>query len=375
MKREYFFISVFFAVVALSFYLFYRLLAPFLLTICWAATFAIIFYPLYNKLEKKIKSSSLRALILTALVVLLIIGPIAYLAVALVQEAAGMVNYISAWIDEGKLDTILNFKNSPMYAVIESKLSPYFDLSHLDPKVILENALKTVSGIVVSQATVALTNAGRLAFQFSLMVFFMFFLFRDGQRLVDQIRSVIPMPRDKADITVDHLKTVIETTMYGGVVVALLQGFLGGMMFLILGLPSPVFWGAVMAFLAFIPILGPFLVYIPAGLILISTGHIAKGVILIAVGTAVVGQVDNFLRPLLMSGKTGMHTMLLFISIMGGVTLFGLLGIVLGPFIAAIFVSIFDIFRIKLAESDQPVPATASPPNEMSEETGGGNSE
>ena len=365
MKREYFFLSVFFGVVALSFYLFYRILAPYLLTICWAATFAIIFFPLYNKLEKKIKSADLRALIMTALVVLLILGPIAYLAVALVQEAAGMVNYISAWIDEGKLDAILNFKSTPMYAVIESKLSPYFDLSHLDPKVILENGLKAASGVVITQATAALTNAGRLAFQFSLMVFFMFFLFRDGRQLVDQIRSVIPMARDKADITVEHLKTVIETTMYGGVVVALLQGFLGGMMFLILGLPSPVFWGAVMAFLAFIPILGPFLIYIPAGLILIATGHIVKGVILIIIGTVVVSQVDNFLRPLLVSGKTGMHTMLLFISIMGGVTMFGLLGVMLGPLIAAVFISIFDIFRLKLAESDQPIPAAASPPPDM----------
>ena len=122
-----------------------------------------------------------------------------------------------------------------------------------------------------------------------------------------------------------------------------------------MGLPSPGFWGAFMAFLAFIPILGPFLVYIPAGLILIVMGSYVKGILLILIGTVVVSQIDNILRPLLVSGKTGMHTMLLFVSIMGGVSIFGLLGIVLGPFIAAVFVSLFEIFRLKLTEDDGPV--------------------
>jgi predicted PurR-regulated permease PerM len=119
-----------------------------------------------------------------------------------------------------------------------------------------------------------------------------------------------------------------------------------------MGLPSPVFWGAVMAFLSFIPILGAFLVYIPAGLILIFAGSYIKGILIIGIGIVVVSQIDNVLRPLLVSGRTGMHTMLLFVSIMGGIHLFGLLGIVLGPFIAAVFVSMFDIFRLKLTEDE-----------------------
>ena len=161
------------------------------------------------------------------------------------------------------------------------------------------------------------------------------------------------MSRDQADVSVTHLKNVIESTMYGGLVIALIQGFLGGLLWLIMGLPSPVFWGAFMAFLAFIPIVGPFLIYIPAGIVLLLTGSPIKGVLLIVIGTVVVSQIDSILRPLLVSGKTGMHTMLLFVSIMGGVSMFGLLGIVLGPFIAAVFVSMFDIFRLKLTEENE----------------------
>jgi predicted PurR-regulated permease PerM len=353
MKKEYFFISIFFTVVVLSFYLFYRLLQPFLVPLCWAAILVIVFYPIYLRLEKKIKSPGLRSFILTALIVILIIGPAAYLGVALVQEAITMFDNFRIWVDEGKLDALLNIKESPFFVLVQNRLSDYVDLSKLDLKVIIENALKSISKVALSQTTSIIANAGRVIFDFFLMVFFMYFFFRDGERLVNQIKTLIPMARDKTEITVTHLRNVIESTMYGGVVVALLQGLLGGILFVIMGLPSPVFWGAVMAFLAFIPILGPFLVYIPAGLVLIFTGSPVKGILLIAIGSVVVSQIDNFLRPYLVSGKTGMHTMLLFISIMGGVYMFGLLGIVLGPFIAAVFVSMFDIFRLKLTEEDE----------------------
>jgi len=357
MKREYFLMTLFFGLVAVTVYLFYRILLPFLTPICWAAVFVIVFYPLYIKIERWIKSPGLRALIVTALIVILIISPAVYMGIALVQEAIGMFESFTAWVDAGKLDQIFNFKDSPIYAVIQEKLSNYIDLSQFDPKVIIANGLKSISGIALSQATAVLTNAGKFLFQFWLMIFLMFFLFRDGHALFEQIKAVIPMSPDKTDYTVTHLRHIIESTMYGGVVVSLLQGFLGGMMFWILGLPSPIFWGAVMAFLAFLPIIGPFIIYIPAGLILIFTGAPVKGIILIVVGAVVVSQIDNFLRPLWVSGKTGMHTMVLFVSIMGGVSMFGLLGVVLGPFVAAVFISLYEVFRLKMAESEAGVEA------------------
>jgi predicted PurR-regulated permease PerM len=350
MKKEYLYATIFFSIVAISFYLFYRLLEPFIIPICWAAVFAIIFYPLYNRLERRIRSGNIRSLLLTALIVVLIIGPAIYLGVALVQEAIVNLDHFKTWADEGKFDALFDYTESPLYILIKNKLAGYVDLSKIEPKVLVENGLKSVSKIALAQATQIIANAGRVIFQFFLMIFFMFFLFRDGEKLFNQIKSIIPMSPEKKDITVRHLKNVIESTMYGGVVVALIQGILGGLLFAVLGVPSPVFWGAVMAFLAFIPILGPFLVYIPAGMILIFTGAYIKGIVVIAIGIIVVSQIDNFLRPLLVSGKTGMHTMLLFVSIMGGISMFGLLGIVLGPFIAAVFVSMFDIFRLKLAE-------------------------
>lgn len=352
MKKEYLYIAIFFTVVAVSFYLFYRLIEPFITSLVWAAIFVVIFYPFYTWLERYIKSPNIRSLLLTLLIAILIIGPVGYLAVSLVQEAVGMLEQFRSWAAEGKLDKLLDFTHSSFYQTLEKELRPYIDLSKFDPKKLIENALKMVSKLALSQAAEIITNAGRVVLEFLLMLFFMFFLFRDGETLYLQIHEVIPMSPGKKKITVNYLRNIIKGTMYGGVVVALIQGTLGGLLFFVMGLPAPVFWGALMAFLAFLPIVGTYLVYIPAGLIMLFTGNYLKGIVLISVGTVVVSQIDNVLRPWVISGRSGMHTMLVFVSVMGGIGMFGLPGIVLGPFIAAVFVSMFNIFRLKLAEND-----------------------
>lgn len=351
LKKEHILLTILFGLVLLALFLFYRILAPFLVPLCWAAIFVVIFYPLYQKMEAYIKSPNLRSILFTVMVVILIIAPAVYLGIALAQEAIVIFDYSRDWIDQGKLDSLIDIKNSPFFLTVKDKLAPYVDLSQLDLKVIVEKSLQSISQTALSQTTRILTNAGIVIFDFSLMVFFMFYFFRDGEKLFNQIMDTVPADSYKSRKTLTHLKKVISSTMYGGVVVSLLQGFIGGILFLIMGLPSPIFWGAFMAFLAFIPIVGPSLIYIPAGLILIFTGSSIKGILLIVIGTIVVSQIDNFLRPLLVSGKTGMHTMLLFIAILGGIYVFGLLGIVLGPFIAAVFVTIFDVFRLRLTDN------------------------
>ncbi len=367
MKKEHIRVILFLALASLAIYLFYRLLVPFMVPLCWGAIFAIVCYPLYRKLERWISSPSLRAFIMSVLVVIMIIGPIAYLSMALVQEAITMFDRFTTWVDAGHLGSLDDLKNTPVYHVIQERLSPYVDLSQLDLKVIIQNALKSVSGLALGKASNVLTNAGRLIFHFCLTVFFTFFFFRDGAALFAQIKAVIPLSREKAELTIVHLRRVIESSLYGGLLISLIQGFLGGLLFVIMGLPSPVFWGAFMAFLAILPVVGPFLVYVPASLILIFSGSPVKGILLIVIAFIVHTLVDNFVRPYLASRESGMHPMLLFLSIMGGATMFGLLGIVLGPLIAAVFVTVFDILRLRLLDdgdggNGQGEPSPTPPP-------------
>lgn len=352
MKHEYFLISLFFLLCAIIFYLFYQLIVPFFAPICWAAVLTIIFYPLYEWLLKKIKRKALTATAMCGLIVVVIIGPITYLFVAIVNEAADAVTKVNELHSSGELTEFLDF-NIPILNTAKEKLSAYYDISKINMEEMVKDAINKVSGVLVNQTTWLVANGTKAVFYFGLMVFAMFYFFRDGETLVNKIKRLMPLSVSQVDAAVKQLRDVIEATIYGGVAIAILQGVLGGLLFVIMGIPSPVFWGAIMAFLALIPIVGASLIYIPAGIILMFSGSIIKGIIVVAVGTIIVSQVDNVIRPLLISGKTSLHPLLLFFTIMGGIYLFGLLGLVVGPMIAACFVILLNVFELQLHPEDE----------------------
>jgi predicted PurR-regulated permease PerM len=346
-KREYVLSALFFLIVAVFFYLFYRLMVPFFTPIAWAAILVIVFRPLYSWLRRKIKSPNLASLIACAIIFLIIIGPTMYLLASLVNEAADAVQHINTAYQSGELKGLLSL-DIPFVNVIKDKLKSYPQLADVDFESIIKDAITTITKAIGSQATTVIANITKNLFYFFLMLFTMFFFFRDGDTLIAFMKRLTPLKSDQVTLVYSHLRQVIEGMMYGGVVIALIQGVLGGVLFAIMGIPSAVLWGSLMALLAFIPILGPFLVYIPAGVILILGGSYIKGILLILIGTVVISQIDNFLRPLLFSGKTQTHTLMLFFSIMGGIAMFSLLGIVLGPFIAAVFLSLLKSFELQL---------------------------
>jgi predicted PurR-regulated permease PerM len=353
MKREYFLISIFFLISAIFFYLFYRIIIPFLSPIIWAAVFAVLFNPLYNRLLKRIHSKGLTSVLMCAIIVVLIIGPLTYLLIALVNEATTAVAKVNEMSKSGELSNLLSF-NIPFLDTLREKLSRYYDISKINLNQLVRDAIDSVSKVLITQTSWVITNATKSVFYFFLMIFTMFYFFRDGEKIVHRLRRLMPLSPNQISVTFKQLRDIILATMYGGVVVALIQGMIGGVLFFALGIPSPVFWGAVMAFLSIIPFIGAFIVYIPAGIILALTGSYIKGLIVILVGTFVISQIDNVLRPFLISGKAALHPLLLFFTIMGGIAMFGLLGIVVGPIIAAIFLTLLKVFEFKLHPEAEP---------------------
>ncbi len=347
MKKEYTSTILFFLLVAIFFYLFYRLMVPFFSPIAWAGILVIVFYPLYNWLIKKVKRAWLASLLSCVLIFIIIIGPSIYLLAALVSEAATAVQKINEAYKDGQLEGLFR-PITPFLNIIKGRLDSYPQLADVDFISIAKDAVGNVTHAIGSQATSVIANISKTLFYFFLMLFSMFFFFRDGAKIINFLKRITPLEQSRVSYLYDHFRNVIEGMMYGGLTMALIQGTLGGILFAAMGLSSAVLWGAVMAFLAFIPIVGPFLVYIPAGIILILSGEAGKGILLIAIGTIVVSQIDNFIRPHLFTGKTQTHTLMLFFSIMGGIVMFGLLGIVLGPFIAAVFISILKMFELQL---------------------------
>ena len=347
MKSEYFLISLFFLITAAILTLFYQIIIPFFVPITWAAVFTIIFYPLYEKLLARIKRKGLTAVTMCVLIVVLIIGPITYLFIAVVYQAAGAVTKVNELYNSGELNQWLNI-DIPMWQAAKDKLSQYYDISQIKFDEIARDAINKVSGVVLNQTTWLVANGTKAVFYFGLMIFAMFYFFRDGEKIIAKIRRLLPLNKAQIETTFSELRDVVQATMYGGLVIALLQGVLGGILFAVMGIPSSVFWGAVMAFLALIPLVGAFIVYVPAGIIMMVSGSMVKGIVIIAIGMIIISQVDNVVRPLLISGKTSLHPLLLFFTILGGISMFGLLGLVVGPMIAAAFTILLRVFEMRL---------------------------
>jgi len=359
MKREYILISLFFLITAIFFYLFYEIMVPFFAPICWAAVFVIIFFPVYEKVLRKVRTKGVASLVLCVFIIILIIGPLTYLFVALVNEAAAAVAKVNAMHRSGELDNILTF-NLPWVDAMKEQLSQYYDISNINLDQIIKDSIDKVGEVIFSQTSWIVTNGTKMVFYFCLMIFTMYYFFKDGEKIIHKIKRLMPLPEQQVDKAFAQLRDVIQATMYGGLVVALIQGLLGGLLFVIMGIPSPVFWGAIMAFLAIIPFVGAFLVYVPAGIILFFSGSYIKGILVIAIGTLVISQSDNIIRPYLISGKTTLHPLMLFFTILGGIYLFGLLGLIVGPLIAAVFITLLNTFEVKLHPEDQPLAADSS---------------
>jgi predicted PurR-regulated permease PerM len=346
MKKEQLFNLIFLAVVILAFYLLYRMFAPYLVTLAWAAILTIIFYPLFKRLNTAFKQHrGAAAITMTIIVAVAIILPSGFLLNLIAKEVVDIYNYSEAFIREGKhIAFFEGLKKVSLFQKIWEVLDRNFDMSQVNLNTLLLENLRKLSVYVAGQASKFIKGLSTSIFKFFLMTVALFFLFRDGERFMEKIKALIPFsPRERENI-MKRIVDMIYATIYGGIVVALVQGGLGGLGFLVVGLPAPLFWGTVMAFLSFFPIIGAFLVWIPAAVILFAQGAYLKAVILFVWGMTLVSLSDNFIRPILISGRTRVHTLLLFFGILGGLKVFGFLGFIAGPLIITICLAMVDIY-------------------------------
>jgi predicted PurR-regulated permease PerM len=202
-----------------------------------------------------------------------------------------------------------------------------------------------VSGQIAGQTLGFLGGLASFFIQMFFVVFTMYYFFKDGENISRTIRDALPLEREQADGIISRTREVIDASVYGVLSIAIIQGILGGLAFWILGLPSAIIWGVVMTFLSMVPMLGAFLVWVPAAIYLALTGHWAKAVMLAVWGTLVIGMVDNFLRPKLVGSRTRLHELLIFFAVLGGLNVFGVLGVVLGPVVVAITLALVDVYR------------------------------
>jgi len=346
MKREHIFFIFILFLTFLSIYLLYTILSPFLSSIIWAILLAMIFYPLFKKLQRLLKKKEfLSALIMTLLVLIIIVLPFTLLMISLASEVVDVYHRVEEMIKTGQLQAYLErMKGLPILKWILAKLGQYIDLSQTDPLPLLLKNLKQISTFIFNQSTTLLKGFSTFIAGFFFTLLSLYYLFKDGSRFFEGLKEIIPLPSKERDLLIQRFKDMTYATLYGGILIALIQGLLGGLSFWILGLPSPIFWGTAMALLSFIPIGGTALIWAPAALLLLIGGAILKGFILLGVGVFVISTVDNLLRPFFISARTNIHPLILFFAVLGGIHAFGLIGLVAGPLIVTLFLTLIEIY-------------------------------
>jgi predicted PurR-regulated permease PerM len=318
------------------------ILRPFYGAVLWGVIIAIVFRPLYRRLLRRMPARPTIAALATVLVILvLVILPITLVAGMLVQE--GLSTYER--IQSGELNIGRYFQQ--VLNALPAWATSLLDRVGLTSLVRIEERLAAIltrsAQFFAAQALNLGQNAASFVVSLFIMLYLLFFLLRDGEALAGRIRNAIPLRADQQRSLAERFSTVIRATVKGNLVVALVQGALGALIFLLLGVGAPVLWGTLMALLSLLPAVGAAVVWLPVAIYFLATGEVARGVILIAFGVLVIGLVDNILRPILVGKDTRMPDYVVLISTLGGIAVFGLNGFVIGPVIAAMFLSVWDI--------------------------------
>ena len=319
------------------------ILLPFYGAVFWAVILAIIFAPLQRRLYQSLGNRRNLTALLTLLVCLIVaVLPVILITGLLVQEGTELYKQIeSGELDVGRL---VGSAKQLLPASLESQLHR-FGLGDVE-----QMRERLASGALEGSQFLA-TKAfsfGQGTFQFLVsffvMLYLLFFLIRDGRELVTQVRRALPLNDNQKRRLFSKFTRVVRATVKGNIVVAATQGFLGGVIFAILSIPGALLWGVLMAFLSLLPAVGAGLIWTPVAIYFLMKGMIVQGVVLTLYGVLVIGLVDNILRPILVGKDTKMPDYLVLISTLGGLALFGLNGFVIGPLIAALFMSAWGLF-------------------------------
>lgn len=339
------------AIVSLVLYLVYRLLSPFLACIFVAVILGLIFYPLYRWLLVRTRDRKrLSSLITCVVITLCIVVPVSLMIGMLTTQSFELYRTIESKIADGSIEELLDFSGNGTVDTLVGKAVGYFDIDTRELVIEVSKGLQSISGSIFSAGTGLVKNLSSLVVNFLLMIFALYYIFIEGERVRDELIHVSPLSTRYEKRILDHFHQVASASVKGSILTALAQGVAGGIGFAVVGLPSAALWGSVMAFFALIPMVGTAIVWIPASIYLLATGHWVGGIALILWGALLVGMIDNLLKPVLIKSQTSMHPLLIFFSILGGLQAFGFLGIVIGPTILALFLTMLEIYREEFRE-------------------------
>ena len=326
------------AATAFGIYLCYLLAMPLLSPLVWALALAVVFTPFHRRLESKVKRRNVAAVVSVLVAGLIVVVPATFVGQRLVLEAAKGAQRVTAKVESGEWQRAIEAR--PRIALLVDRIERHVDVP---------GTVQTLAAWLTNTATSIVKGSVVQAIGFLLTFYLLFFILRDRRAAIQSLRSLSPLSEVEMDRLLDRVGDTIWATIYGTLAVSAAQGLMGGLMFWWLGLPAPLLWGVVMAVLALVPVMGAFVVWIPAALFLALDGSWGKALILALWGTVVVGGIDNLLRPMLVGNRLKLHTVLAFMSMVGGLILFGTAGLILGPVVLTVTAALLGIWRSRAA--------------------------
>lgn len=333
---------LFYGSVVLIAWLLYCICQPFFVPLAWAGVLAICWWPVHLRLLRRFPPS-LAAALSTALLSGLLIIPVVVLGIALAHQASGAIENVQAAFSKGPPEIVRQHWDQVRAWL---PLPAIDDLSST-----AADAAKAASGVIARQAGSILGAVVLVLVDVGIVIFALYFMLRDGREIGTAIKHLIPLEALHRERLVSEVHDLIHASVTSSMIVASAQGFLGGVLFLVLGVEGALFWGVVMSFLSLFPLIGSWLVWAPAAAWLLLDGHLVKGVILIIGGVVMVGGIDNILRPILLGERSQMGMLHLFVALLGGVAAFGFIGLILGPVVMAIALSVFRAYAQEQSEN------------------------
>jgi len=317
-------------------YLVYEITAPFLVPLAWSAVLAIFFYPLHERVEKKLKPNLAATVSTLAVTFLLIVPSLVVLFYTTKQaiDAGAKAQIVLQAPDKAVPTQVLDWLKNQLPDSMQ-------DADFSDP---VKRGAEKVAGFLAAKVGGLVKNIFAFFLDLFVLLFALFFMFRDGDDVVRAVRHLLPFDPSIQEDMMHESKELIFASVAVGLLVAAIQGALGGLAFTLAGIDTAIFWGVLMGFFSLVPVVGSALIWVPAALWLAFTGHIGKGLLIAAICGIVAGVADNIVRPLLLRNRTHLNELLLFVSVLGGIEVFGLLGLVAGPTIVAAAMGVFRVY-------------------------------
>ena len=328
--------------------------------LCWSFLSAIVlgllitsaFYPLYSWYRKLFKGKeAFKAFSMTFLVFLILTIPVGGFIMGLYNEAEGLIQHTNTTEILKKVQTKL--ESDPVWAERVKKLSELANID-LDPINLLKNSIKIIisksqdlSLLLSKQLGAIVTNLVSFLLHFLLMILIIYYIFKDGPRLKNYLLSLLPFPKTQQELILAKFHEMGRAVIFGNGLSGIIQGILGGFAFYFFGLGSPILWGTFMGFLAFLPIIGASVVFIPATIVLLLQNKIGYGIAYLIYNATYSIAIEYLIKPKLIGQGMKMNTIFVFIGILGGLKLWGILGIIYGPFIITIIFTLFEIYRLE----------------------------